>query len=159
MVCVQPAPACPMLECRGAYQWYMSIVCYDRIVTITKYLYKQSTTVYVPSSELGIPQPLFRKRVCPPPPCTKGKGAHSPAGGVWGSPNSEHRRKSLALCLLCGHDSAVSVADLLLNLTHRGAVVHSFLLLDLTHRGAVVHSFLLANLPHRGALSCIVFYF
>jgi hypothetical protein len=33
----------------------------------TKYLYLQSTTVYVPSSEFGLPQPLFGKRVCLPP--------------------------------------------------------------------------------------------
>ncbi len=39
----------------------------------TKYLHIQSTTVYVPSSELGLPQPLCRKRVCPPP-RTKGWG-------------------------------------------------------------------------------------
>ncbi len=44
----------------------------------TKYLKKQSTTVYVPSSASGLPQPLSCKRVCPPP-RTKGCGTHSPA--------------------------------------------------------------------------------
>jgi hypothetical protein len=43
-----------------------------------------STTVYVPSSELGLSQPLSRQRV---------RG--------WGSPYSDDWRKSLALCLLC----------------------------------------------------------
>ncbi len=38
----------------------------------TKYLYIESTTVYVPSSELGLPHPFSRKRVCPPPPGPKG---------------------------------------------------------------------------------------
>jgi len=40
--------------------------------------------VYVPSSELGHPQPLSRQRVW-------GGGAHSPVG--WGSPNSDDWRK------------------------------------------------------------------
>ncbi len=39
----------------------------------TKYLYMWSTTVYVPSLELGLPHPLSRKRVCPTP-RTKGWG-------------------------------------------------------------------------------------
>jgi hypothetical protein len=58
------------------------------------------------------PAPIPQASV-PPPPGTKGKGEHSPAGGVWGSPNSDDWRKSLALFLLCGHDSAVSVIYLL----------------------------------------------
>ncbi len=44
---------------------------------ITKYVYMKSTTVHVPSSELGLSQPLSRH-------------------------NSDDWRKSLALCLLCG---------------------------------------------------------
>ncbi len=38
-----------------------------------------STTVYVPSSELGLPHPLSRKRVCPPSSPTK--GGHCGWGG------------------------------------------------------------------------------
>jgi hypothetical protein len=40
---------------------------------------------------------------CVLPPGTNGGegGAHSPAMGGWGSPNSDDWRKSLALCLLC----------------------------------------------------------
>jgi hypothetical protein len=49
----------------------------------TKYIYIKSTTVYVPSSELG-----------------GGGGAQSPAGEFLGSPNSEDWIKSLVLCLL-----------------------------------------------------------
>jgi hypothetical protein len=48
------------------------------------YIYTQSTTVYIPASELGPPPPL-RERV---------RG--------WGSPNFNDWRNSLALCLLCG---------------------------------------------------------
>ncbi len=33
----------------------------------TKHIYVQSTTVYVPSSELGLSHPLSRQRVCPYP--------------------------------------------------------------------------------------------
>ncbi len=47
------------------------------------------------------PTPIPQASV--PYPRTKGWGAHSPAAeGVWGSPNSDDWRKSLALCLLCG---------------------------------------------------------
>ncbi len=66
----------------------------------TKYVYIKSTTVYVPSSELGLPQPLSSQGVCPSP--------HNQGGGHtrmrvrgWGSPNSEDWRKSFALFLLC----------------------------------------------------------
>jgi len=61
--------------------------------------------VYVPSSELGLPQPLSRKRACPPlhhPDQRVGGGGHIRLrlrGG--GGPNSDDWRKSLALCLLC----------------------------------------------------------
>ncbi len=49
------------------------------IDTGTKYVFLQSTTVYVPSSELGLSHTLSHQRVCPSP-GTKGGGAHSPAG-------------------------------------------------------------------------------
>jgi hypothetical protein len=56
------------------------------------YIYKEYTTVYVPSSELG---------VCPPPPEPGGGGHTSLRVRGWGSPSSDDVRKSLALCLLC----------------------------------------------------------
>jgi hypothetical protein len=55
---------------------------------ITKYVYVESTTVYVPSSELG----LF-----PPEP---GGGTHSPAGEGLGESQFRRLEKRLALCLL-----------------------------------------------------------
>ncbi len=61
-----------------------------------KYVYIRSTTVYVPSSKLGLSQPLSRQRVCPSPQNWVGTLASG-----WGSPNTEDWRKSLALCLLC----------------------------------------------------------
>ncbi len=52
--------------------------------------------MYVPSSELGLSQPLSRQRVCPSP--------QNPGGGHtrlrvrdWGSPNSDDWKKSSAL--------------------------------------------------------------
>jgi hypothetical protein len=54
--------------------------------------------VSVPSSELGPPSPTSE---CVSPPGTKGGGTHSPAGEGEGGPNSDDRRKSLALSLLC----------------------------------------------------------
>ncbi len=63
--------------------------------------------VYVPSSELGLPQPLFRPRVCPSP-RTGGRGGHTRLRvRGWGSPNSDDLRKSLALCLHCDLHSAI----------------------------------------------------
>jgi hypothetical protein len=53
--------------------------------TPTKYIHIQSTTVYVPSSELGLSHPFSRQRV-----------------RSGGSPNwFDDWRKSLAICLLC----------------------------------------------------------
>ncbi len=52
-----------------------------------------------PLVRIGTPHPLFRKRVCPPR--TKGWGG-ALACGLRG-PNLDDCRKSMALCLLCGH--------------------------------------------------------
>jgi hypothetical protein len=48
-------------------------------------IFIENPTVYVPLSELGLPQPLSPYRVCPPPPHQR-VGAHSPAarGGEGG---------------------------------------------------------------------------
>ncbi len=72
------------------------------LVISTKYVHIKSTTVYVPSSELGLSHPLSRQRVCPYP-RNQGGGAHSPAGEGLGASNYNDWSKSLALCLLCGH--------------------------------------------------------
>jgi hypothetical protein len=68
----------------------------------TKYVYIKSTTEYVPSSELGLPQPLARQRVCPSP---QNRGGHTRlrVRGL-GTPNSDDWRNSLALGLLCAID-------------------------------------------------------
>ncbi len=63
------------------------------IVLSTKYLHIKSNTVYVPSSELGLSQPLSLKRLCPLLNQRVG-GTHSPAD--WGSPNSNDRKKMLS---------------------------------------------------------------
>jgi hypothetical protein len=51
---------------------------------------------------IGTPQPLSRKRVCPPPPEPKGGGGTLACG--WGSPNSRRLEKRLStlptLCFL-----------------------------------------------------------
>jgi hypothetical protein len=60
----------------------------------TKYVYIKITTVYVPSSELGLSQPLSRQQV------GGGGTLACGAGEGWGSHNSDDWRKSLALCLL-----------------------------------------------------------
>jgi hypothetical protein len=66
------------------------------LVCITKYLYIKSTTVYVPSSELGLPTPLPQASVPFPPDKRVGGGG---TGHTclrlkgWGSPNSNDWRK------------------------------------------------------------------
>ncbi len=73
--------------------------------TVTQYLMYsciESTTVYVPSSELGLSHPVSRQRVCPSPE-PKGGGHTRPLARGWGSPNSDDWRDSLALCLFCGY--------------------------------------------------------
>jgi hypothetical protein len=42
-----------------SHQWHLP--------ETTKYVYIKITTVYVPSSELGLSQPHSRQRVCPSP--------------------------------------------------------------------------------------------
>jgi hypothetical protein len=61
----------------------------------------ESTTMYFPSSELGLPPPLPLASVPPSPP--EPKGGHTRLRVIeWGSPNSDGWRKSFALCLLYG---------------------------------------------------------
>jgi hypothetical protein len=49
---------------------------------------KQSAKLFLQPSELELPHPLTRRRVCTPPPLGSG-GAYSLARGGWGSPNSD----------------------------------------------------------------------
>ncbi len=56
----------------------------------TKYVYIKSTTMhnvqYVPSSELGLSQPLSRQQVCPSPQTRGGGGTLAYGWGVGGVP-------------------------------------------------------------------------
>ncbi len=61
----------------------------------------KSTTVYVPSSELGLSHPPFSPASVPLPPEPKGGGHTRLRVRGWGSPNSDDWRKSLAFSLLC----------------------------------------------------------
>ncbi len=68
------------------------------------HIYIKNTTVYVPSSELGLsqtPTPFLASK-CAPPPGTKGGLAHSPAGEGLGESQCRRLEKSLALFQLCG---------------------------------------------------------
>jgi hypothetical protein len=58
---------------------------------------RQSAKLFLLSSDLGLPQPLTRRRVCyPPPPAVLGGGAHSLERGV-GSPNSDEGTYTVVL--------------------------------------------------------------
>ncbi len=68
----------------------------------------KSTTVYVPSSELGLSHgPLSPASVlhCPSPRKQKGGGVHSPACEGMGESQFRRLEKSLSLWLLCGYCS------------------------------------------------------
>jgi hypothetical protein len=84
---------------RGECWNFVYVSCWCAVCT--KYLYIKSTTVYVPSLELGLPHPFSRKRLCPSP-GPKGGGAHSPAAKGVGESQFQRLEKRLALCLLCG---------------------------------------------------------
>jgi len=66
----------------------------------TKYVYIhtyiKSTTVYVPSSEFGLSQPLSRQRVCLSPQNRGGEGAHSPSGEGLGESQFRRLEKRLS---------------------------------------------------------------
>ncbi len=70
-------------------------LCWSRIqMTLhTTYVYLQSTTVYVPSSELRLSHPPSRQRVCPSP--RSQRGAHSPAGEGLGESQFRRLEKKL----------------------------------------------------------------
>jgi hypothetical protein len=76
--------------------------CNTEVVFVTKYLYIKSTTVHVPSSELGLSQPLSLASKGAPPPTTGEGGTTRLLVRGRGSPYSDDWRKSLALYLLCG---------------------------------------------------------
>jgi hypothetical protein len=51
---------------------------------------RQSAELFLQSSELGLPHPLSRRRVCPPPTLWSGGGGHTRLRERgWGSPNSD----------------------------------------------------------------------
>ncbi len=66
----------------------------------TKYMYIKSTTVYVPSSELGLSHPLCRLRVCPPP-RYRGGGTLARGWGGGGVPIPTTGEKLSTLPTLC----------------------------------------------------------
>jgi hypothetical protein len=81
-----------------------------------------NTTVYVPSSELGLPQPVSRKRVCPSPNQRVGGVAHSPAGEGLGESQFRRLEKKLSEFLLLGAgagDVLYSVHLTVIPLTHQ----------------------------------------
>jgi hypothetical protein len=58
----------------------------------TKYIHIKSTTVYVPSSELGLSHPIFLASECALPLGTKGWGHTRLRVRGWGSPDSDDWR-------------------------------------------------------------------
>jgi hypothetical protein len=71
--------------------------------------------LFLQSSELGLPQPITRRRVCPPPPVLGG-GRGTLASGE-GLGESQFRRGdmhcgTLYIYVLCGRTTAVSVPQI-----------------------------------------------
>jgi hypothetical protein len=59
----------------------------------------QSGKLFLQSSELGLPQPLTRRQVCPPP-FGSGGGTLACGRGGWGSPNSDEGTSTVVLYIL-----------------------------------------------------------
>jgi len=95
--------------------------------------------VYVASSELELPQPLSRQRVCPSPQMREGQTRLRVRG--WGSPNSDDFRKSLGHCLLCGIIQlfcTVALANLTKLVSGNTSLYLSFFLVCLVRRGELL---------------------
>jgi hypothetical protein len=70
---------------------------YGRVqVAISRSQSRQSAKLFLQSSELGLPQPLTRRRVCPPP-SVPGVGPHSLAREGWESPSSDEGTYTVVL--------------------------------------------------------------
>jgi hypothetical protein len=70
MQAMYPVLKTPHMENTTLIMWVLKsllLYTYEYILLSTKYVYTKSTTVYVPSSELGLSQPLSRQQVCPSP--------------------------------------------------------------------------------------------
>jgi hypothetical protein len=75
--------------------------------------YRQSAKLFLQSSELGLPQPLTRRRVCPPPPRFWGEGHTRWRERGWESPNSDEGTYTVVLCIyvLCEWASRIPVGQ------------------------------------------------
>ncbi len=58
---------------------------------------RQSAKLFLQSSELGLPQPLTRRRVCPPPAWFRGEGYTRWRERGWESPNSNEGTYTVVL--------------------------------------------------------------
>jgi len=73
---------------------------YNRLTHKVLYIHLQSTTVYVPSSELGFSHPLSRQPVCPSPRNQRGGHSRLRVRG-WGVPIPTTGEKLSTLPTLC----------------------------------------------------------
>jgi hypothetical protein len=73
---------------------------YNGPVHKVRILYLEKTTVYVPSSELGLPQHLSRRRMCPSPPEPGGGGGEAHSHTCEGLGESQFRRLEKKLSTL-----------------------------------------------------------
>ncbi len=60
---------------------------------------RQSAEGFLQSSELGLPQPLTRRQICPPPLWYRGEGTLAGERGGWKCPNSDEGTYTVVLCL------------------------------------------------------------
>ncbi len=60
---------------------------------------RQSAKLYLKSSELGLPNPLSRRRMCPPTLWSRGGGHTRLRERVWGSLNSDEGTYTIVLCI------------------------------------------------------------
>ncbi len=82
---IRPSPIPRHLQYRGWVPFVQST-----------HIYTQSTTVYVPLTELGPSTPLFRRRLVSPPPGSTSGGIHSPVGDGVGGPTTGKKHSTLS---------------------------------------------------------------
>jgi hypothetical protein len=95
--CLIPPPPichlCLIIFKGNAFRLYL----FTRILGEGRTQIRQSAKLFLKSSELGVPQPLTRRRVCPPTPRFWGEGLTRGRERGWESPNSDEGTYTVVL--------------------------------------------------------------
>ncbi len=100
----------PLLCMKQLQNWRTKIFCYVLLwLQGSLAQRRQSTRLFLQSSEIRPPHPLTLRRVCPPPPLVPGVGAHSLTGEVVGGSQfgrGDRHCGTLGIYALCGREAS-----------------------------------------------------